>query len=507
MKYKGEKISRNDLKTLKILSNLKIGKSKAKKQEKRRESKFFEAFLLRSFLYKISKEDPNYLEPFLINGNWIDYANSWKIGENVHYPFRGKIAFIVNEKGQKKLVCHPENSAEVDKIIFEPGYLSLLNTPDAKIQARHKAKVCKKILQYCGSSAFINAIDLEKIKNETHINPEGFLFLLTFLGLLKKKDSNYVIDGPHLFCNEISKTYGFSDLEKAARVILRRDVERPMHITTVLLWLEARERTIEPWSESLGIGKKEREYFDLACNETSLNAVVISDILKDFSKFNAFLEHYRRELIGKTGYECYVTLSCHVDSLGLVGAYLENRFDLNDIFKTSFKKEKFERHVNYLLRFIDKKSLIDAINRKDLDFIRRKLVKSEIIDLNISNYSKNITSNKCLSNVFIVSKLPVRDNYFKHSVIETLKTPHIWKHSEGYFYYPDFRFIMSAKMGLTFNAFDRLLAYHIQNDIDFYSKLYLPVLWGIRLREQKIDKSLLSVVPEAFDSIGLKYEK
>jgi hypothetical protein len=63
---------------------------------------------------------------------------------------------------------------------------------------------------------------------------------------------------------------------------------------------------------------------------------------------------------------------------------------------------------------------------------------------------------------------------------------------------------MSAKMGLTFNAFDRLLAYHIQDDVDFYSKLYLPILWGIRIKEHKIDESLKSVVPEPFDSISLK---
>jgi hypothetical protein len=490
-RYKGKRVARENLKRETGI-------------KRKPENRYFEAFLLRSFLYKVSKSDPKYLEPFLLENNWSDYAKSWTISENLHYPFRGKIAFIVSEKnGKKKLVCHPQRSELVEKIIFEPGFLTL-RIPGVNLEPRHKAKVCQKLLQYCGSSNYISIDELKKIKKETHTNPESFLVLLRSLELLKKQGSSYLIDGPHLFCEEFRKSNGFSDLEKAARVILRKDVEKMQYITTVLLWIEARERFVEPWNEPIGIGKDEDEYLKLAIIETSLNSAAISDVLKEFSKFNAFFEYYRRELIGQIGYECYVTLSCHADSLGLVGAYLESTLDLSKIFKTSFRKEKFERHVKYLLRFIDEKSLTSAINRKDLNLIRRKLTKSEIINLNISNYSREIVSDQCFSNVFIISKLPVKDEYFKENVIETLRKPHIWKNRQGYFYYPDFRFIMSAKMGLTFNAFDRLLAYHIQDDVDFYSKLYLPILWGIRIKEHKIDESLKSVVPEPFDSISLK---
>jgi hypothetical protein len=504
-KHKNRRILRDDLKNPDFLTNLGIKKPKDTARE-HPEERFFEAFLLRSFLYRVCRDDDKYLEPFLIDGNWSDYAKAWKIGK-FHLPFRGKIAFLVSEGKTKKLVCHPETSSNVDKILFEPGFLSL-RIPGFEVIPNYKANVCQKLIEHCGSSV-IKIEDLELIKNQTNVAPERFLVILESLGLLKRSDEGYIIDGPGLFCDEIRKTVGFNDLEKAARVILRRDSEKMMYVTSVLLWLESRERYIEPWDQSIGVGKKEEDYLNFAASETSLNKLAISNVFREFSKFKAFFEYYPRELKGMAGYSCYATLSCHVDSLGFIVGYLQGTLEPEHFFKTTLKREKFRRHVEYLLRFINADSLVRIAERKDLSLLRQKLTNSEIIRLsvNLGGGHDFVTSsnNLCLSNVFVVSKLPVKDDYFKEKVLETLKGPHEWKTAQGYFYYPDFRFIMSAMLGMNFNAFDRVLAYQIQNDIDFYSKLFLPILWGIKRKSLRIDDSLLSVVPEPFDSIALRY--
>jgi hypothetical protein len=506
-KYRDHSIFRNDLKTSEFLSTLGIRKSKGSGRENP-EERFFEAFLLRSSLYRISRENPGYLEPFLIKSNWSDYADAWKIGKHatLHHPFRGKIAFLVSNRKRKELVCHPKTPNLVDKILFEPGFLSL-RIPGVAVIPHHKAEVCEKILERCNSRV-LQTHDLETIEKEAHANPERFLVILESLRLCIKKEAGYIIDGQGLFCDEIRKTTGFSNLEKAARVILRRDADTMMYISNVLLWLESLEKVSEPWSQPIGEGKDEADWFRFAAQDTSLNTPAIINVLREFSKFNAFLEWHPKELPGQTGYTCYATLSCHVDSLGLIGAYLQHILNPEDIFKTSLKIEKFKRHVDYLLRFIDRDSLIRVVNRKDLSLLRQRLTNSELINLNMDQGDLDQATSvqhQCFSNVFVVSKLPVKDSYFKEKILETLKSPHTWKDPQGHFYYPDFRFIMSAMMGLTFSAFDRVLAYQIQNDVDFYSRLFLPILWGIRIRKQKIDDSLLSVVPEPFDSIALRY--
>ena len=509
-KYKERPILSNDLKTPEFLSQFGIRVSKSYKREGPR-SRFFEAFLLRSFLYRINRKDPRYLEPFLIDGNWSNYVDSWKISKDpvLHRPFRGKIAFLISENGKKKWVCHPETSDSVDKIWFEPGILSL-RFPGTDVVPRYKANVCEKIIEHCDFKR-LKSSDLETIRKETKANPEPFMVVLESLELTTKNTAEYLIGGQGLFCDEIKKTEGFFDLEKAAKVILRRDSRRIMYITSVLLWLESREHIEEPWVQPIGSGNGEKKQFSLVIRNTSMNAPAVANVLRDFSKFETFLEWYIREVLDNRMRwirNNYVTLSCHIDALSFIGAYLQHKLQLRKIFKTEFKRERFKRHVRYLLRFIDEDNLIAAVNRKDLNLIGSKFTHSELIDLNPSRKIPEavpLDLKPCLSNIFVVSRLPVKDSYFKERVLETLKNDHIWKNPQGHFYYPDFRFIMSSKLGLTFSAFDRVLAYQIQNDIDFYSRLFLPILWGIRIQRQKIAKSLLSVVQEPFDSISLRY--
>ena len=509
-KYKGRPILSDDLKTPQLLSQLGIRVSKSYRREDPR-SRFFEAFLLRSFLYRISGKDSKYLEPFLIDGNWSNYADSWKISKYpmLHRSFRGKIAFLISENGKKKWVCHPETSDSVDKIWFDPGILSL-RFPGVNVIPRYKAFVCEKILERCGLKR-IKSSDLQAIRKETNANPETFMAVLESLELATKNVAGHLIAGQGLFCDEVRKTKGLSNLEKAAKVILRRDSKRIMYITNVLLWLESQEHIEEPWVQPIGSGKSEKEQFSFVIRNTSMNAPAVVNVLRDFSKFEAFLEWYSREVLEdqmRWIRNNYVTLSWHIDALSFIAAYLQHGLKPEKIFKTELKKEKFTRHVEYLLRFIDEDNLIAAVSKKDLYLLKRKLTNSELIDLNPTHKMPEAVSldlQPCLANVFVVSRLPVKDSYFKEKVLETLKNDHIWKDPQGHFYYPDFRFIMSAKLGLTFSAFDRVLAYQIQNDIDFYSRLFLPILWGIRIQRQKIDKTLLSVVQEPFDSISLRY--
>lgn len=509
-KYKKRSILSDDLKTPEFLSQFGAKVSKSNKREDPR-SRFFEAFLLRSFLYRISRKDSRYLEPFLIDGNWSNYADSWKISKHpmLHRSFRGKIAFLISENGKKKWMCHPETSDSVDKIWFEPGILSL-RFVGTSIVPRYKATVCEKILERCDFKR-LKSSDLETIRKETNTNPETFMAVLVSLELTTTNVAGYLIGGQGLFCDEIGKTEGFFDLEKAAKVILRRDSKRIMYITNVLLWLESQEHIEDPWVQPIGSGKSEKEQFSLVIRSTSMNAPAVVNVLRDFSKFETFLEWYPRvKLDDKMRWirNNYVALSCHIDALSFIGAYLQQGLQPKKIFKTELKKEKFKRHVEYLLRFMDENSLIAAVNEKDLNLLRRKLTNSELIDLNPSHEileAVPLDLKPCLSNIFVVSRLTVKDRYFKERVLETLKNDHIWKNPQGHFYYPDFRFIMSSRLGLTFSAFDRVLAYQIQNDIDFYSRLFLPILWGIRIQRQKIDESLLSVVQEPFDSISLRY--
>ena len=487
------------------------------KVRRKPEQKTLKIFLLRSFLYRINrKNEQEILIPYLINNNWSDYSKSWKIrvrDHDLHVPFRGKIAFLCDD-GTRKWVCHPESSDHVEKIFIQVGELTLPHF-------RYKAEICDQILRNF-RLPMLTPENLKEIKQKTRrlgrkkgIDPRDFLTALLRLNLAIKKDHDYLLSGEGLFLTEIEKVQGNTDLQKAGKLLLRRDHQRYMLVSTVLAWLESEERVKEPYLDPVGRGEKEKEQFMRIVDYSGLNTPAVANVVREYSQFEAFLEWYPREYLDhrtfKWAREYYCFLSCCMDSLGLLADYFADNEITKHLLKTDLKRRKWERHAEYLLRFVKKDELLNVTNKKNFDILEKKLVNSEIIDFNpksdilVSSVKASVKDAQCPYNVFVVSKVPVKRAFFKDEVLQTLKNEQIFRDPQGHFYYPDFRFILASRLALSFRAFDNILAYELHKDIDFRSRLWLPVLFGVKIKKHKIEESLLSVVREPFDSISLTY--
>jgi hypothetical protein len=492
----------------------KLGINIARKPER----KTIEAFLLRSSLYQIDASKPDSLTPYLIVNNWSDYAKSWKIhidNNELHIPFTGKIAFLCANEGSKMWVCHPQSSAFVDKIYVELGELTF---PHHEL-GFFKKETCVHLLQNFRLDT-LTPSTLEEIKKNTGFAPDSFLTALIGLKLAVKKDDSYLLSGESpsgeaLFFTELEKIQGDTDLEKAARLLLRRDHQYYMHISTTLAWLESQERVIEPYLSPVGKGRKEKAQMKKIVDCTSLNIRVIANVVREYSQFGSFLEWYPREYFDpellKWTREYYCFLSCHMDSLGFLAASFNiDRFPVR-FFKTDTKQEKFKRHLEYLLKFISRDNFLFKMNARQMSSFKEKLDRSEFIDFNPnSEVLKSVMDTAvdaawCPYNVFVISKVPVKANVFKEKVLQTLKSESVFKDPQGHFFYPDFRFLLSSELGLSFHSFDNVLAYILSKDIDFRSRLWLPVTFGIKIKKHRIEDTLLSVVGEPFDSISLRY--
>jgi hypothetical protein len=482
------------------------------------DKKILEVFLLRSFLYQI--DATGCLQPYLIKGNWSDYAKSWKVnidGEEVHLPFRGKIAFLCYEGGSKKWICHPESSSSVEKIYVDPGELILPNN-----LGLYKVKPCREILRNFRFDVLTQE-HLEEISRDTEISRKSvnnFLNALIGLKLAIGRNGDYVLrgvdpsSGEKLFFDELENIQGDTELERVAKLLLRRDHKLYMQISTILSWLEFLERTIEPYEFSVGSGTKDEDGFRKITEFCSLNIKAVINVVREFSQFGAFIEWYPHYYLNyeklKWIREYYCFLSCHMDSLGFLANFLKKDNFINEVFKTNTKKEKFKQHISYLLRFTSIKDFI-TVNKNSVADLRLKLNKSEFIDFNpdekilksLENWDTKLAW--CPYNVFIATKVPVKENVFKEKVIETLKSEKRFRDPQGHFYYPDFRFLIASQLGLSFKAFDNIFAYVLSKDIDFRLRLWLPVLFGIKITKHKIEDTLLSVVGEPFDSIALRY--
>lgn len=505
---KDRSIPKSEIADLNLLKKFRIDVTR------KSDKKALEVFLLRSCLYQM--DETGCLRPYLIKNNWSDYAKSWKInidGEEVHIPIRGKIAFLSYEGGSKKWICHPESSSNVEKIYVELGELTL---PDSL--GMYKLKTCKEILQNFRYDV-LTQDNLIEISKNTGFPANSFLKALVALKLAVKKNSDYVLrgvdptSGERLFFDELENIQGDTELEKVAKLILRRDHMLYMQISTILTWLECQEQTIEPYEFLVGAGEKDKDRFRKIVESCSLNTKAVINVVREFSQFGAFIEWYPRYYLDyqklKWTMESYFFLSCHMDSLGFFANFLK-RNKLIEAFKTNTKREKFKRHMEYLLRFATEKDFT-TIDKTTITNLKLKLNKSEFIDFNSNEQKLKLLENVntdlawCPSNVFIASKVPIKVNVFKEKVMDTLKKEIKFREPEGHFFYPDFRFLITSQLGMSFKAFDNVLAYVLSKDIDFRSRLWLPVAFGIKIRKHRIEDSLLSVVGEPFDSIGIRY--
>jgi hypothetical protein len=506
---KERSIPKNEITDLNLLK--KFGIEVTRKSDE----KILEVFLLRSYLYRI--DETGCLRPYLIEGNWSDYAKSWKVnidGEEVHVPFRGKIAFLCYERGGKKWICHPESSSNVEKIYVDPGELTLPNS-----LGLYKVKTCGEILRNFRFDVLTQE-NLEEISRNIQSSTNSFLNALVGLKLVIRRNGDYILrgidpsSGEKLFFDELENIQGDTELEKVAKLLLRRDHKLYAQISTILTWLEFLERTIEPYEFSVGVGKEDKDGFRKIVEFCSLNIKAVMNVVREFSQFGAFIEWYPRYYFNyeklKWMREHYCFLSCHMDSLGFLANFLKKDTFIHKVFKTNTKQEKFKRHIEYLLRFTSIKDFI-TVDRNSMTDLKQKLNKSEFMDFNpeeerlrsLENTDTNLAW--CPSNVFIASKVPVKVNVFKEKVIETLKSKSEFRDSQGHFFYPDFRFLIASQLGLSFKAFDDIFAYILSRDIDFRSRLWFPVAFGIKISKHKIEDSLLSVIGEPFDSIGIRY--
>lgn len=511
-KHKGQSIPKEKIKDPNLLERLGI------KGIRESEKKALEVFLLRSYLYQVDEEG-RCLRPYLIDGNWTDYTKSWRVilnGQEIHIPFRGKISFFCYSGGKRSWICHPESSSYIEKIYVDVGEVTL-----PTYMGRYKVETCKQILQKFKFDV-LSPEHLKEIEKITNFPPGSFLKALVGLKLAIKANEEYILSGylpsgEKLFFTELEKTQGDTDLEKVAKVLLRRDHQYFMHISTILSWFEYKERIVEPYEDPIGIvseGKRKTEkgkQFQKIENSCSLNNAVVYNVIEEYSKFGFFIEWYPYERLDhnllKWVKEYYCFLSCYMDSLGFLskGEKIALKF-----FKTKTKREKFKRHLKYLSRFTSSEDFKE-ITQNTLSYIKEKNAKSEFIDFNPDK--KSLTSladiqveqSWCPYNVFVVTRVPIKVDLFKEKVIETLKSENKFKDPQGHFYYPDFRFLLCSQLGLSFQAFDNIFAYVLSKDVDFRSRLWFPVLFGLRIRKHRVEDSLSLAVGEPFDSISLRY--
>ena len=513
---RGRNLDRHALRTDSELLN-KAGLSVSEKDRKSRKTiRTLEYFLLRSGLYKCER---NSLVPSLVSEHWSDYAKAWRTtinGKDVHLPFLGKIAFLCKINGAKRIKCHPETTAEIEKICVDIGALTFQRNPDEM----YKLKTCQLILDRYMHEQLTDDFLLD-------LKDTSFGRALVSLDLARKTESSFAIEGEGLLLTELKRTRGDDDLEKITRLILGREQTRQAQIASTIVCLEYLERHKTPSENAVGSGPRYKErkraekrrerldYFQVIEDICSIDARVASNMLATkgdrspgFAAFGSFYDTYHR-IEGKAGkdwIENFSFLSWYTDCLSHLTFEHEGLYDRLDW--PDIKILKTKRHRAFLLRFVHN-SLLNIVSRKDLAALQSKCSMSEFIDMNIdvNKIPKNDYSGDCYcpSNVFALSKVPVGRELFESSILKILQSPSRLKDRQGAFYYPDFRFLVASALSIGLRTVDQILAYIVSTGSDLGRRLWFFPAFGRVPRRDRPDQQLVDVVLRPFDSVALNY--
>ena len=517
---KNENLSRDSLRTdLDLLKKAGVSVSKDSRKFGRK-IRTLEYFLLRSHLYR---SEGHNLVPHYISSNWSDYTKAWKTKvdtKEIHIPFLGKIAFLCKTKGTNKLTCHPDSAAIIDKICVDTGNLTFQKDPD-KVNLMYKRKTCKMILERYNQRQLTEEF-LQQVSNTS------FGRALVSINLARREGQSLSLVGDGLLLSEMKKIKSENELEKVARLILRREQKKQAQISSVVVCLEYLERQAHPSEKSIGSGPRYRkskrtkkryerlDHYQVIEGICSIDARVASNVLSvkgdrspGFAAFETIIDTYHR--IGATITQDWVEnlsfLSWYTDSLAHLTHASENLG--NKLEWPDFKILKNRRHKDFLLRLVKEKSLC-VDNQKDLLALQSKSESSEFIDMNINPTIfpklKNCSDVEyCRSNVFVTSKVPVGRRLFESSVLKILQSPSSLKDSQGAFYYPDFRFLVASTLGLSLKNVDQFLAYVISTGSDLGRRLWFFPAFGKVPRRDRPDQKLVDIILKPFDSVALNY--
>jgi hypothetical protein len=513
---KGKNLDRHALRTETELLN-KAGLPVSEKDRKSRKTiRALEYFLLRSGLYRCEGEN---LVPSLVSEHWRDYAKAWKTtidGKEVHLPFLGKIAFLCNINGTKRIKCHPETTAEIEKICVDIGALTFQRNPDEM----YKLKTCQQILDNYTHKQLTDDFLLS-------LKDTPFGRALVSLDLARKTGSSFTIEGDGLLLTELKRTRGDDDLEKITRLILEREQTRQAQIASTIVCLEYLERHKTPSENVVGYGPRYKErkrakkrqerldYFQAIEDICSIDARVASNMLATkgdrspgFAAFGSFFDTYHR-IEGKAGtdwIENFSFLSWYTDCLSYLAFEHEGLYDRMDW--PDVKILKTRKHRAFLSRFVHH-NLLNIVSRKDLAALQSKCSMSEFIDMNVDlkriPTSDYFGDSYCPSNVFALSKVPVDRELFRSSVLNILQSSSRLKDPQGAFYYPDFRFLAASTLSISLRTVDQILAYVISTDSDLGRRLWFFPAFGRVPRRDRPDQQLTDIVLKPFDSITLNY--
>lgn len=505
---------RNDISLLKK-AGLLIPENMAKPRKKIRA---LEYFLLRSQLYKSAGEN---LEPFRISDFWSDYAKSWIIyadEKQIHLPFLGRIIFLCSVSGQRKYLCHPESSSMIEKIFVDTGALTFQKDPDG-INLMYRRKSCKAIL---------DAYKQKRLNEDLlqQISDKPFGRALASIGLARKTDTSFLLEGEGLLLDEMKNIKTEDDFEKVARLILRHEQRKKAQISSVIACLELLERSVSPSETPVGSGpryrkseKTKRRYERLGHHQviegicsidsrTAANILGKTDPYAAFAAFGAFVESYDKTGIGseQDWVETYSFLSWLTDSFAFIKLPSETLQKKLRWHET--KRQKTERHQAFLERSMQLESLRISSPAEAIALMKR-LDSSEIIDMNIDPDSlpehNRYNYEYCPSNVFISSDVPVNRALFESTVLGILNLQSKLKDSQGTFYYPDFRFLVASSLGMSLRRVDKILAYVISTGSELGKRLwFFPAFGRVPVRDQP-DQQLIDVILKPFDSITLNY--
>lgn len=486
-----------------------------------RKIRVLEYFLLRSHLYR---SEDNSIVPHYISNNWSDYTKAWKIkvdGEEIHVPFLGKIAFLRKSVAGDEVVCHPESAAEIDKICVDTGALTFQKDPIDKKNLMYKARTCKMILEKYNQGALTDEF-LQYIGNTT------FGRALVSIGLARREGKLIRLVGDGLFLSELKNIEGDDELEKVARLILRKEQKKQSQVSSVLICLEYFERQVHPSKNPIGSGSRSRqskrtkkkyeqmEHFKVVEGICSIDARVTGNVLSirgdrspGFGAFGAFFDLYHRIGI-KTNHNLvqnFAFLSWYTDSL--VHLFHDPERLGNKLDWPEFKIIKSKKHKKFILKYVKEKEM-HVINRDYVSVLQSKCKNSELIDMNIDlkrfHDLKNCSDIEyCPSNVFISSQVPVQRNLFETTALKILQTPSRFKDSQGAFYYPDFRFLIASTLGLSLRTADQILAYVISTNTELATRLWFFPAFGKVPKRDRPDQQLVDVIGKPFDSITLNY--
>jgi len=414
------------------------------------------------------------------------------------------------------VICHPESSSIIDKIVVDSGVLTLERSPDRK-ELRYVRKTCKHILDLYKNHKLKE--NLETISN----SPFGRALLS--LGLANISNNKYSLKGSGLLLNEMTKIKTGDELEKVARLILRREQKRKAQVSSAIVCLEYLERMKHPsklpigssprYWESKRTGKKYERlgHYNRVSQLCSLDTRAAANILAKstpydaYATFGAFIETYYKTGVkgGEDWADTYSFLSWYTDSF----AFLDlSNVERNKLNWPKFKKQKTERHKSYLKRFV-KDAFFQKTTRKGIKKLSLKSPNTEIIDMNlepesISAYDKS-EMDYCPSNVYASSNVPVDRALFESTVLNVLQSESKFKDSQDAFYYPDFRFLVASNIGLNFKNVDQILSYVISTGSDLSRRLWFFPAFGKVPRRDRADPKLAETVLKPFDSITLNY--